>query len=83
MGLATVGKGVRRGKNYFVFLEVMRTRYVAHVLSVTDVEHFYVNVLTVGIDLLETTNFLVAVEQTIQVKSCTDTTGKKDQSANV
>ena len=33
-------------------------------LSVTDDVRLYVNVLTVGIDLLETTNRLVAVEQT-------------------
>lgn len=61
-----MGKGVRPGKNDFVLLEVMRRRHVAHVLSVTDVVRLYVNVLTVGIDLLETTNLLVAVEQTIK-----------------
>ena len=66
MGLATVGKGVRPGKNYFVLLEVMRRRHVAHVLSVTDVVRLYVNVSTVGIDLLETTNLLAAVGQTIR-----------------
>lgn len=48
-GLTTVGKGVRQGKNYFVLLEVMQRRHVAHVLSVTDVVLF-VNALTVGID---------------------------------
>ena len=66
-----MGKGVRPGKNYFVLLEVMRRRHVAHVLSVTDVVRLYVNVLTVGIDLLETTNLRVALEQTIK------TVGKK------
>lgn len=69
-GLATVGKGVTRGKNYFVLLEVMRRRHVAHVLSVTDVVLLSVNALTVGIDHLETTiltnNLLVTVEQTIK-----------------
>ena len=48
----------------------MRRRHVAHVLSVTDVLLLSVNVLTVGIDHLETTiltnNLLVTVEQTIK-----------------
>ena len=49
---------------------MMRRRHVAHVLSVTDVLLLSVNVLTVGIDHLETTiltnNLLVTVEQTIK-----------------
>ena len=61
-----MGKGVRPGKNYFVLLEAMRRTHVAHVLSVIDVVRLYVNVSTVGIDLLETTNLLVAVGQTIK-----------------
>ena len=61
-----MGKGVRPGKNYLVLLEVMRRTHVAHVLSVIDVVRLYVNVSTVGIDLLETTNLLVAVGQTIK-----------------
>lgn len=91
-GLTTVGKGVRQGKNYFVLLEVMQRRHVAHVLSVTDVVLF-VNALTVGIDHLETT--ILTTQSSCrcgannknggeEVKSFSDTIGKKDeQSANV
>ena len=88
-GLTTVGKGVRQGKNYFVLLEVMQRRHVAHVLSVTDVVLF-VNALTVGIDHLETT--ILTTQSSCrcgannknggeEVKSFSDTIGK--QSANV
>ena len=66
----------------------MRRRHVAHVLSVTDVVLLSVNVLIVGIDLLETNNLLVAVEQTIKTvakKSKVALTPyvKDEQSANV
>ena len=84
-GLTTVGKGVRQGKNYFVLLEVMQRRHVAHVLSVTDVVLF-VNALTVGIDHLETT--ILTTQSSCrcgannknggeEVKSFSDTIGKR------
>ena len=83
-GLTTVGKGVRQGKNYFVLLEVMQRRHVAHVLSVTDV--LFVNALTVGIDRLETT--ILTTQSSCrcgannknggeEVKSFSDTIGKR------
>ena len=84
-GLTTVGKGVRQGKNYFVLLEVMQRRHVAHVLSVTDVVLF-VNASTVGIDHLETT--ILATQSSCrcgannknggeEVKSFSDTINKR------
>ena len=80
-GLATVGKGVRQGKNYFVLVEVMRRRHVGNRCCTSFCKCFNCDNRPPGNNDIDKQSSCRCGANNKnggeEVKSCTDTIGKR------